>query len=124
MRRTLTTLGVNAREWDERAASIPDHTPTLGQTTIAGAVAYAHKQADIQRKMAEVFLGTWYEILKDQPLAASWLCNHPPPQTNKRRRLANNITLYHSTSIPPVGTLQVSDASSGIVNPASPSIIS
>ena len=43
MRRTLVTFELNAREWDGRAASIPDHAPTLGQTTVAGAVAYAYK---------------------------------------------------------------------------------
>jgi hypothetical protein len=45
---TLATFGLNAREWDERAISLPSNAPTLSSMTVAGAVAYAHKQADVQ----------------------------------------------------------------------------
>ena len=111
MRRTLATLELNAREWDGRAASILNHVPTLGPVTANGAAAYAHKQADTQRGLVEVFLNDWYEILRDQPLAATWLSNYTQPQTNQRRRLANNIKLYHSASTPPINGSQVSKIS-------------
>ena len=124
MRRTLATFQLNARDWDERAASIPEHTPILGSTTVAGAVAYAYKQADIQRRLVEVFLKEWHGVLEDQPLAAPWLCDYALPQASHRRRLVNNIKLYHSASTPPVDAPQVNAIPASSVDVAPPTTIS
>lgn len=100
MRRVLVTLKLNASDWDERAASF--HCPFLDPVVVSGAIAYAYKQADVQRKLFEVFLNDWYDILRDQPHAASWLGEYPRPPMDNRRRLVNNVELYHPTSDPSV----------------------
>jgi len=99
MRRTLVTFEHNAREWEERAARpLP---ATLDAATVAGAAAYAHKQANIHRELIKVFINDWYEILEGQPLAASWLKNYSRPPKRHRRRLECNVKLYHSSSPAP-----------------------
>lgn len=100
MRRTLVTLELNACEWDQRAASPSLHSPTMEDAVAIGVAAYAHKQAEIQRKLIKVFTNSWYEVLENQPLAASWLSKYPPPPEEQRHRLICNVQLYHSTPTP------------------------
>lgn len=116
MRRTLVTFESNAREWETRVSSLSQYTHVLNSATIAGAVAYAHKQAGIQRKLIQVFLGDWYSMLENQPFAAAWLKNYPPPIEEPRHRLASNVKLYHSAPAPRAGTPQVGNASSGVLD--------
>ena len=120
MRRTLVTFESNARKWDERAAS-PSFPDLVEAVTVAGIAAYARKQADIHRKLINVFLGDWYEVLKEQPLAASWLSEYPRPPANQRHRLVSNVRLYHSTSPAPHGdTSNIDNAPPGDADMVSP----
>lgn len=96
MRRTLVTFELNACEWDRRATSPSLPNPTVEAAAAAGVVAYARKQANLQRKLITVFIDGWRDILEGQPLAASWFGKHPHPPKNQRRRLPCNVQLYHS----------------------------
>jgi hypothetical protein len=104
MRRTLVTFELNAREWETRIASLAQYTSALSPAVTSGAAAYAHKQAGIQRKLVQVFASDWYGALENQPLAASWLKNHPRPPEDLRRRLASNVKRYHSSPAPCTST--------------------
>jgi hypothetical protein len=116
MRRTLATFELNADEWETRIASLPHHTSVLSLETIAGATAYAYKQAGIQRKLVRVFVEDWYAILENQPLAAAWLKQYPRPSEDPRHRLASNVKRYHSTPTPCTDTPQAGNISSNAVN--------
>ena len=98
MRRTLVTFGLNADEWEQRATSPSLPSPVA---TTAGIAAYAYKQADTQRRLVEVFINDWYEVLDGQPLPVPWLRKYPRPPKNQRHRLVNNVQLYHSPSTGP-----------------------
>ena len=113
MRQTLVTFELNACDWDERAASPYHHDSPLDPGVVSGATAYAYKQADIQRKLVGVFLDDWYDILENQPLAASWLSKYPRPSTDPRHRLISNVQLYHLAPHP--GTPEVRDTSLKVV---------
>ena len=102
MRRTLVMTEFNAQKWDKRATTPLRNTPGLGSAAIAGAIAYAYKQADVQRKLVRVFLNDWYDVLLAQPLANSWLSNYSCPFTDNRHRLVSNAKLYHSTPQPDI----------------------
>jgi len=108
MRRTLVTFEYNACEWEKRATRpLPTN---LDPTTVAGAAAYAHKQAKIHRQLIPTFINDWYEILEGQPLAAPWLESYDRPPKNQRRRLECNVKLFHSSSpAPPVDARDVND---------------
>ena len=97
MRRTLVTFELNAREWDQWATS-PSFYSSVEGTMATGAIAYAHKQASIQRRLVGVFINDWYKILEDQPLATSWLSKYTRPPKNQRHCLVCNVRLYHPTS--------------------------
>ena len=113
MRRTLVTFELNACDWDERGASPSHHDSPLDPGVVSGATAYAYKQADIQRKLVRVFLDDWYEVLENQPLAASWLGKYPRPSMDHRHCLVSNVKLYHSTPHP--GTPKVHNISPKVV---------
>ena len=116
MRRTLVTFELNACDWEQKAASASNFATCLDPATVSGAIAYAHKQADVQRKLIKVFLSDWYGILEGQPLAASWLSNYPRPPTNTRRRLSNTVQRYHSST--DSGTPTVQGTSSDVADVA------
>ena len=125
MRRTLVTFQLNACKWDERATSPPPSPPRpVEAVAAAGVAAYAHKQADTQRKLIDVFIRDWYEVLKEQPLAASWLNNYTRPSQKQRHRLVSNVRVYHSASPTPHGdTLNVGNAPPGGADAVSPDFI-
>ena len=95
MRRTLVTFEVNAHEWEQQATS--PSLSTLEATTATGAAAYAYKQADIQHKLVKIFVDDWHDILKEQPLAASWFSDYHHPPTDQCCWLVCNVKRYHST---------------------------
>ena len=97
MRRTLVSFDLNACEWEKRALS--PSLSTLEATTSIGVIAYAYKQAAIQRQLIPLFLSDWYKILEGQPLADYWLSDYTrPPPKSRRNRLACNVRLFHSAS--------------------------
>lgn len=98
MRQTLVTFEWNALEWESFATSPPIGDSAIDNTTVAGIAAYARKQADVQRKMAKIFLNHWYPLLEQPSLKPNWLKKYPRPPENKHRRLISNVTLYHSDS--------------------------
>ena len=105
MRRTLVTFEWNAHEW-EQCAALPN---PVGDATAAGITAYAYKQANVQRSLIKVFINDWYEVLTDQPHAAPWLREYSPPAENRRRRLVNNVRLYHPSSSQLVDTHDIDE---------------
>ena len=112
MRRTLVTFEYNACEWEQRATrSLP---ATLDPTTVAGAAAYAYKQAKIHRQLVTLCITDWYEILEGQPLAKPWLENYDRPPKSQCRRLGCNVKLFHSSSpAPRVDAHDANNAPSG-----------
>lgn len=99
MRRTLATFTWNADEWERRAASVSVVGSTIDETTALGIVAYAYKQANIQRRMVKVFIDDWYDALDQRSLGSSWLSEYSRPSKDKHRRLISNVGRYHSDSV-------------------------
>ena len=100
MRRTLVMFEVTACEWDKRSAS--PSLSTLDATAAIGVAAYGAKQAAMHRQLIDVFINDWYEFIKGNPLADSWLKNYTPPPKDSRHRLECNVKLFHSASTPVV----------------------
>ncbi|KAF9782887.1 hypothetical protein BJ322DRAFT_1110770 [Thelephora terrestris] len=96
MRRTWVTFEQNSLEWISRATSLPVGDSAIDATVGAGIKAYAHKRADIQRRMASIFVDDWYHLLETLPFEVQWLKQFPRPPENKRHRLVSNVQLYHS----------------------------
>ena len=97
MRRTLASFEWDAREW-KTFATFPPAGDFPDEVVISGIVAYANKQADLLRRMADKFVCDWYYLLKTFPrTVVPWLKDFkssPPPKI-KRRRLVSNVKLYH-----------------------------
>ena len=108
MRRTLAFFKWLANEWERRAVS-SSGGPGVDQLTACGISAYAHKQARIYRRLVDVFIGDWYESLKQQPAASSWLHMYSASSSKKRCRLFSNVRRYHPTSMPTDGSSHDSD---------------
>ena len=87
----------------------------MSGTVMAGATAYAHKQAAIQRRMATLFINDWWHLLEKLPSQeAPWLEGYDCPAANKCSRLVSNVKVYHLTPPPDLsndGT--ISDAADG-----------
>ena len=101
MRRTLVFLEWKAKEWTSFAISPPLGNSAIDTTAVNGITVYAKKQADIQRRMAKLFLEDWYHLLARLPFKVKWLKNYPRPPEIKRRRLISNVRLYHISSYNP-----------------------
>jgi hypothetical protein len=96
MRRTLVTFERNAQEWDSFATSPPLGASAIEAMAGVGVTAYAFKQADIWRRMINVFADDWYHLLNNLPFGVPWLENFLPPPETKRRRLVSCVQLYRS----------------------------
>jgi len=100
MRRVLVFFEWKARKWETSAAS-RNHQDLIDERTKAGINAYAHRQADVYRRMITVFIQDWFTLLESNELASSWLPNYPAPfQQVDRRRLVSNVNLYHPNAPP------------------------
>ena len=101
MRRTLVTFERNAQEWDSLATSPPLGDSAISAKVVVGIAAYAYKQADLLRRMIDIFIDDWYNLLEKVPVEIPWLRNFPRPHWAKRRRLVSNVQLYHSSCYTP-----------------------
>ena len=68
---------------------------TMDKEIVAGARAYAARQAALYRKLINIFIQDWYECLETKSLRSGWLSEYPRPEACRRRRLQSNVATYH-----------------------------
>lgn len=101
MRRTLASFEWDAREWETFATSPPAGDLPIDKVVISGIAAYAYKQANVLRRMADTFIDDWYHLLETLPIGVPWLKEYTRPPETKRHRLVSNVEIYHPASYTP-----------------------